>query len=303
MAKRSVFTDRQLQDYIDGRLSERDRASVAAYLLAHPDVAAEVETVRRQSEALRALGQEILDEPVPERLREVLRRPLAPPRTEPEPEEPRVARPRAEPPPEEPRVARAEPEPEELRVAPPRRRRAPNFLEAAAAILLLCAGVGLGWLAHGIAQPAPSPEDRLLAQMAYAYGLYGARDYPVAFPPERADDFVGWIGRSFQREVRPPDLADFGYRYRGGRVIPTAGTRIGLFQFEHPENAGLAVFFWTADTRPEIIRALDAHEDIAARFWNADGLNFAVVSDRTNQTLQPAADAVFAFYQQDLAVR
>src|SRR5690554_4344952 len=144
MAKRSVFTDRQLQDYIDGRLSERDRASVAAYLLAHPDVAAEVETVRRQSEALRALGQEILDEPVPERLREVLRRPLAPPRTEPEPEEPRVARPRAEPPPEEPRVARAEPEPEELRVAPPRRRRAPNFLEAAAAILLLCAGVGLG---------------------------------------------------------------------------------------------------------------------------------------------------------------
>ncbi|HLT01409.1 MAG TPA: hypothetical protein VK001_04490, partial [Geminicoccaceae bacterium] len=271
MAKRSVFTDRQLQDYIDGRLSERDRASVAAYLLAHPDVAAEVETVRRQSEALRALGQEILDEPVPERLREVLRLPLARPRAEPDADKLRAAPPRAEPAPEEPPVA------------PPRRRRAPNFLEAAAAILLLCAGVGLGWLAHGIAQPAPSPEDRLLAQMAYAYGLYGARDYPVAFPPERADDFVGWIGRSFQREVRPPDLADFGYRYRGGRVIPTAGTRIGLFQFEHPENAGLAVFFWTADTRPEIIRALDAHEDIAARFWNADGLNFAVVSDRTNQ--------------------
>ena len=75
MANRSVFADRQLQDYVDGRLSERDRAAVAAYLLARPHVAAEVEAVRRQSEALEALGHEILDEPVPERLREPLRDP------------------------------------------------------------------------------------------------------------------------------------------------------------------------------------------------------------------------------------
>ena len=60
MANRNVFTDRQLQDYVDGRLNERDRAAVAAYLLAHREVAAEVEAMRRQSEALRALGQEIL---------------------------------------------------------------------------------------------------------------------------------------------------------------------------------------------------------------------------------------------------
>ena len=69
MVERNAFTDQQIQDYIDARLSERNRGAVAAYLLVHPRVAADVEAVRRQSEALRALGHEILDEPVPEHLR------------------------------------------------------------------------------------------------------------------------------------------------------------------------------------------------------------------------------------------
>jgi anti-sigma factor RsiW len=73
MAERNVLTDQQIQDYLDGRLNERDRAAVAAYLLAHPRVAADVEAVRRQTDALQALGQEILDEPVPEHLRRILR--------------------------------------------------------------------------------------------------------------------------------------------------------------------------------------------------------------------------------------
>ncbi|MGH6903465.1 MAG: anti-sigma factor family protein [Geminicoccaceae bacterium] len=74
MAEGDVLAGEGVQRYIDGRLSERDRAAVAAYLRNHPDAAAEVEALRRQSEILRDIGQRILSEPVPERLREVLRR-------------------------------------------------------------------------------------------------------------------------------------------------------------------------------------------------------------------------------------
>lgn len=271
MAERNVLMDRQLQDYVDGRLKERDRAAVAAYLLAHPQVAAEVEAMRRQTEALRALGQEILDEPVPARLREVLRDP--------------------------PARSSAEPKPVAARAVRPKFGRVPSFLEAAAAILLFCAGGVLGWFAHGIVRAAPSLEDMLLADMTYAYAFYGARDYPVDFPAERAEELVTWIGRSFEREVRPPDLAELGYSYRGGRLIPTSGTRIGLFQFERPESAWLGVFFWTTGAPPKVVRALDDRESIAAHFWNTDGLNFAVISDKANQDLESAAEAVFTFYE------
>ena len=277
MAERNVFRDEQIQDYIDGRLNERDRAAVAAYLLAHPRVAAEVETIRRQSEALRALGHEILDAPVPEQLRRVLREYPAPSRGELQPEAPRA-------------------------MHPPIRRLA-SFLEAAAAILVLCAGGAIGWLAHGSVHPAPSFEDTFLAHMSRAYAFYGARDYPVAFPPERAEDFVTWISRSFEREVWPPDLAPFGYSYRGGRVIPGASANIGLFQFEHPESSRLAVFFWRTAAPPTVVRALHDRDNIAAHFWNTNGLNFAVISDKANRDLETAAKAIFAFYDESFRPR
>jgi anti-sigma factor RsiW len=276
MAERNVFTDEQIQDYIDGRLNERDRAAVAAYLLAHPRVAAEVEAIRRQSEALCALGQEILDEPVPEHLRRLLR--------------------------ERPAPAPPELGPEARRASRRPLRRLPSFLEAAAAILVFCAGGAIGWFAHGIARPAPSLTDMLLADMSRAYALYGARDYPVSFPPDRAQEFDAWIGRTFEREVRPPDLAEFGYSYRGGRVIPSAGANIGLFQFARA-NAELAVFFWTTAAPPTVVRALRHRDNIAAHLWNKEGLSFAVISGKANHDLETTAKAIFAFYDQSFGPR
>jgi anti-sigma factor RsiW len=275
MAERDVFTDEQIQDYIDGRLNERDRAAVAAYLLAHPRVAAEVEAVRRQNEALRALGHEILDAPVPEHLRRLLRDRAARPRTE--------SGPRT-------RGARSRPI-----------RALPSFLRAAAAILVFCVGGAVGWFLHEAIRVGPSLADMLLADIDRAYAFYGGRDYPVAFPPERAKEFVTWIDRAFERDVRPPNLAAFGYSYRGGRVFPGAGADIGLFHFARPHDTELAVFFWSTAAAPGIVRALHARDDTAAYFWTADGLSFAVIGDRANPDLARTAAAIFAFYDQSLA--
>jgi anti-sigma factor RsiW len=265
MVERNAFADQQIQDYLDGRLSERDRAAVAAYLFAHPRVAAEVEAVRRQSDALQALGQEILDAPVPEHLRRILRQRPTRPRPE-----PRFGRP-----------ATGQPV-----------RWLPDFLAMTAALLLFCAGGALGWFAHGVVRPGPDPkEDAVLADINRAYAFYGSRDYPVPFPAERAEEFVTWIGRSFAREVRPPNLNEFGYRYRGGRVLPSAGGNVGIFQFERQDNAELAVFFWTTGAPPR----LDL-ENLGARLWNIDGISFAVVSEKANRDLDTAADTIFAFY-------
>jgi anti-sigma factor RsiW len=117
----------------------------------------------------------------------------------------------------------------------------------------------------------------------------------VPFPADRAEDFVRWIGRSFAREVRPPDLGQFGYRYRGGRVLPGAGGNVGIFQFERRDNAGLAVFFWATGAPPR----LDL-DNLAARLWSTDGISFAVVSDKANRDLDTAAAAISAFYGEAL---
>jgi anti-sigma factor RsiW len=261
MVQHDVLAADRLQDYIDGHLSERDQAAVAAYLLARPGIAAEVEALRRQSEILRGIAQAMLDEPVPERLREMLRK-------------------------------RAPVTAHRLS------RRAPRYLQAAAAaIALLVTGGALGWGASGGLAQRASAEDELFADMAHAYAFYGEGNYPVDFAPEHAAEFTSWIDRSFERQVQPPDLRDFGYTYRGGRLIPAAGTRLGLFQYEHPVDAGLTVFFWTNAAPPRPPDPPQAGESVAVRFWSGDGLNLAVVSEGSNRDLETAADAVFSFYE------
>ena len=265
MAERAVLTDDQVQGYIDDRLSERDRATVAAYLLANPAAAEEVETLRRQSEALKGVGQEVLDEPVPERLRNVLNQHNV------------------------------------VSLNEVRRRRASPFLEAAAAILLFCVGGGVGWFINEQVNPPAHPADLIASDLAGVLDFYGAaRDYPIDFPPDRSQELATWIGRSFERQIPPPDLSEFAYEYRGGRLLPAAGVRTGFFQFDGADDAQIAVFFWPADRLPQSIVDLGRQENISARYWVGNGLSFAVMSDEANPDLERVAEAIFAFYEANL---
>lgn len=266
MAERDVLTDDQIQGYIDDRLRDRDRAAVAAYLLAHPEVAGEVETLRRQSEALKAVGQEILDEPVPERLRQALHQPKV------------------------------------VNLAEARRARASPFLEAAAAVLLFCAGGATGWFVSGKVDGPLQAQDLIAADAANMFAFYDgtARDYPLDFPPDRTAELISWFSRSFEREVPPPDLSAFDYEYRGGRMLPTAGQNVGFFQFEGASGQRLAVFFWAADKPPSNVTSIGHQQNVSARYWFGDGLSFAVMGAEDNPELEQAAEAVFAFYESRL---
>ena len=70
---RSLHPD-DMQDYIEGRLSEPEQARVAAYLRQNPAEAARVEALRLQAAKLKKLGDRILNEPVPPSFLEILKR-------------------------------------------------------------------------------------------------------------------------------------------------------------------------------------------------------------------------------------
>lgn len=65
---RSPVTEAELHAYVDNRLPPDRAAAVVAYLADHPAEAERVEAWRRQTEALRALYDPVLSEPVPARL-------------------------------------------------------------------------------------------------------------------------------------------------------------------------------------------------------------------------------------------
>jgi anti-sigma factor RsiW len=67
-------TEADLQAYADGKLPEERRAAVAVWLAAHPEDAERIETYQRLADELRASYDEVLAEPVPERLRRAVQR-------------------------------------------------------------------------------------------------------------------------------------------------------------------------------------------------------------------------------------
>jgi anti-sigma factor RsiW len=259
-----MLSDDDIQDYIDGRLDPEAHAAVALQLLARRDLAAKVDTLRRQNEALKVIGQEILDEPIPERLRTAVRQAEA-----------------------------------AHSGGLGARGRVPRFAVAAAVALIWVAG-GLGWFANELLRPRPDVQELIAADVADAFAFYGSEGYPVDFPPERTADFASWIDRSLERQVPRPDLAEFGYDYYGGRVIPAEGVSIGVFHFTGAERGRLVVFFWPAQTAPEAAEELSRRAGMAARFWHDAGLSFAVISDARNPAFEETANAVFSFFKTNL---
>jgi anti-sigma factor RsiW len=274
MAERDVLDEDLIQDYIDDRLNERDRASVAAMLLASPKIAAEVDDLRRQNEALKMVGRDIIDEPVPDRLRAALQRPV-------EVEKP------------------AEAETETiLKAASPRPAQRSHFLEAAAAVLLFVVGVGAGWMGSSVLRPGLTDDDLAIAGVARAFADFGGEaEFPIQFPPDRQPELASWISRSFERNIEPPDLETLDYRYIGGRLMPSLQGRIGSFMFENEDSSRLAVFFWPRTAPPSKVIELSRDDDVETRFWFGDGFGFAVVGHTGDAGVDQVANQVFDYYE------
>jgi anti-sigma factor RsiW len=72
MTRSELISDEEIEALIDGRLDPATRRALSARIAASPALAAEVEALRRQQAALRQIGQEVLWEPVPPHLRQIL---------------------------------------------------------------------------------------------------------------------------------------------------------------------------------------------------------------------------------------
>lgn len=72
MKNRRAITDADLQDYIEGRLDPALRRKVEDMLAKDARLADEVERLRRQAEKLRKLGDDLLNEPVPDEMLDLI---------------------------------------------------------------------------------------------------------------------------------------------------------------------------------------------------------------------------------------
>jgi anti-sigma factor RsiW len=268
------ITDETVQDYIDGRMDERERAAFAAHLLANPDDAELVADLLHQNDMLKGVGANILDEPVPERLAAIVRE---------------AGRRSVE---KEP-ASSSRPENHSTRRFSPGLR---PWAIAASLVLMLASGV-LGWYARDYVDPPITGEDIILASGLDAYRLYGSDGgFPVEFSTDRIDDLTQWLDKSFKAKIRPPALDDSGYSLVGGRVLPYASGNYGFFLFEKPDKSRVAVICWPRGERVQAPRRFSPGKDYASSYFNKDRFGFAVYAQSSNGDFDKIVDSVSKFY-------
>jgi anti-sigma factor RsiW len=253
MDKRPVTED-DLQAYVDAALEPARRNEIEHYLETHPEVANRINGYIQQRAELRAALQPIAEEPVP-------------------------------------------PELNLARMIDARRRTIPTWWRAAAAVLLVCLGAAGGWSLHGAIGLAPNPSsggiEALAQEAADSYAVY-APDHtrPVEIRAADQAELVSWATERLRHPIAVPDLSASGYRFMGGRMVPTAHGPAVLFMYDDDHGTRLVMLSRRMEVDQTARMAPHARGDVEGFTWAEDGIGYSLVGRLPSETLHPIADVI-----------
>jgi anti-sigma factor RsiW len=256
------FSDEILSDFLDQRLDDERHAEVAAAIDTDPELATRIAALRAQDAQLRALATEVLEEPIPTRLSEVLQR----------------ASPEAAP---SPRPASA--------AAPARRWPGRDLLRIAAVLLI---GVALGWTVRAQLATEPDLLEPFVRQAVLSHELFRTTGDPQALAGERPLREIGEIQIPFGTPVRVPELLG-PYRpvvLRAEQTGSAAGLNVGYQR----EGGGLTSLLIrqhsSSDDIPVHFTQRGGHSVL---YWLDGPLVYALVGDETEADLRALARHIY----------
>lgn len=190
-----------------------------------------------------------------------------------------------------------EPIPPRLRIAAirtSRRARLAGWTRgAAAAVLLLAVGSAAGWMARGSA-PAVVPQAVVVSRdAASAYRTFVVEvAHPVEVGAANEAHLVQWLSKRLGRPLAVPDLARFGYKLMGGRLLPAGAAAAAMLMYEDPGGARLSVYV-RAGSSGETAFQFGREGDVSTFAWLDQGYGFAVSATTGRAQLLPIAEAVY----------
>lgn len=243
----------ELQAYVDDRLDGQRRAAVEAHVARSPELRDRIQAERRHRASLRSQLQDKADEPIPERLR----------------------------------VANIQ--------AARRARLTRRAGLAAAALAIFVAGVGAGWLANeqrpSIAMSTPTASIAQGATAAYRTFVVEVA-HPVEVGAAQEGHLLQWLSKRLGRRLEAPDLAPFGYRLIGGRLLPGDSSAAAQLMYEDPTGRRLTLYVRAADGTETAFR-FQKDGNAATFAWIDQGFGFAVTAMASREELLPIAEAIY----------
>ncbi|HTG18678.1 MAG TPA: anti-sigma factor [Reyranella sp.] len=243
----------ELQAFVDERLDGPRRDAVEAHLARHPELRERIAAERRQRASLRAQLQGKAAEPIPARLR----------------------------------IATLQ--------AARRARLARRMSLIAAAVAIFVVGGSAGWFANGLrpALVAQAPTTAVAQGAAAAYRTFVVEvAHPVEVGVAQETHLLQWLSKRLGHKLVAPDLAPFGYRLMGGRLLPGGSGAAAQLMYEDTAGKRLTLYVRAADGTETAFR-FQQDGDAATFAWIDQGFGFAVTAMASREELLPIAEAVY----------
>ncbi|MDQ7246891.1 anti-sigma factor family protein [Dongia sedimenti] len=177
-------------------------------------------------------------------------------------------------------------------IAARRRPAVPTWRAAAAAVILLAAGGTSGWLLRDTLATPESGVTALAREAADSYAVFAVdRSRPVEIRAEATDQLVRWISNRLNRSIAVPDLSASGYRFMGGRLVPTPHGPAGMLMYDDDRGTRLVMLVRPMEAEQDAPMAPSRNGDIAGYTWAQGGLGYSLVGPAAPDVLHPLADA------------
>jgi anti-sigma factor RsiW len=171
-----------------------------------------------------------------------------------------------------------------------------SLIAAAAAIFVV--GASAGWFANSLrsAQPvltAQVPTTAIAQGAAAAYRTFVVEvAHPVEVGVAQETHLLQWLSKRLGHKLEAPDLAPFGYRLMGGRLLPGGSGAAAQLMYEDSAGKRLTLYVRAADGTETAFR-FQQDGDAATFAWIDQGFGFAVTATASREELLPIAEAVY----------
>ncbi len=244
-----------LHAYVDNQLEAARRPAVERHLEADADAAQRVAAYKAQRQALRAAFAAQAAEPLPPRL-------------------------------------------SLTQIIEARQRRWTPWRMAASVVLALGVGGVCGWFLHS--QPMQNRTAlamALLEQEALTSHVVYAPDrrHPIEVAGAEEAQLRQWLSRRLNRTVAPPDLAAFGYRLIGGRLLATEhGGAAALFMYDDAHGNRLSLLLRPMAPQLRAPQTDMRQAKLNGYAWIEKGMGYALVGPVPDSELDRVAGQIRA---------
>jgi anti-sigma factor RsiW len=163
----------------------------------------------------------------------------------------------------------------------------------AASVLIFTVGTGAGWFAAHHETLAPPATAGVAQNAAAAYRTYVVEvAHPVEVASTQEAHLLQWLSRRLGKPLAAPDLAPFGYKLMGGRLLPGSDGAAAQLMYDDASGKRLTLYVGAARGSETAFR-FQRDGDAATFAWIDQGFGFAVTAPVSREELLPIAEAVY----------